>query len=131
MNNAINISSFKVVGRIASIGLMFFLLSILTVGNFFVYGDQTISGLISGNSLYEKEGCDSRNKQPVSTEEEKTTSSKSSSVNTFTEEYLHDHDLFLPLDGSLLTGPVCDAIDTHGLGSDYSSIHCPPPDFLA
>ena len=124
MKSAGKIATLQTTGRILSVTLMLFLLSFLTVGNWFVYGDADIVTTAVTNS---NDGTnDDTNKIPISSEEEKPSSSKNVS-SSLTEEYLHDHDPFLHLYTPLLNAHS-DHIHTDGWGDDYSRLHCPPPD---
>lgn len=107
--------------------LMFFLLSFLTVGNLFIYSDS-VSLVNTVTNSNDQKNTDDSDKRPINTEEEKSSSSKSVSSN-LTEEYIHDHDFFLHLyisSANTLNGHAY----MHGLGDDYSLLHCPPPDCI-
>lgn len=105
--------------------LMMFLLSFLTVGNAFLYG-QDIAEKHSSSAAANADDDKDSSKRPISSEEEK--SSKSPSTN-LAEEFLHHHDLFLHL-YTIVTIDVNTHLHQHGFGDDHSRLHCPPPDLM-
>lgn len=120
------ITSVLLSGKFLPITLMMFLLSVLTVGNAFLYGqhetDQCVLCATANADDEDSNTC----KSPVGSEEEK--SSKSPSTN-LAEEYLHSHDLFLHL-YTIITADVNTHLYQHGFGDDHSRLHSPPPDFM-